>query len=118
MFLLDTCILLWALEGNQKKLGSYYEILENPDHCCIFSVVSYWEIVIKKSLGKLSTPDDLLDVLDESGFERLNLSFQHIQCLETLPMLHPDPFDRLLVAQAKAEGLKLLSTDSAVLAYF
>jgi PIN domain nuclease of toxin-antitoxin system len=117
-YLLDTCVLLWALEDNKAKISSFVDILQNPKNYIAVSVVSYWEIAIKKSLGKLSVPNDLLTVVEESGFAWINLETKHIEQLEKLPLLHNDPFDRLLIAQANADGFKLLSVDQMLLQYY
>ncbi len=117
-YLLDTCVLLWALEDNRAKLGDLQEILINPRNYIAVSVISYWEIAIKKSLGKLKAPAGLVEVVEESGFTWINLETSHIEELEKLPQLHNDPFDRLLIAQAKAEEMLLLTTDQEVQSYF
>lgn len=117
MYLLDTCVLIWALEGNQEKLGAMYDTLADESIEIFVSVVSYWEIVIKKSLKKLSAPDDLLERVPESGFSWLHVEPQHILALETLAQLHHDPFDRLLIAQSQATSLKLLTLDQKILQY-
>jgi PIN domain nuclease of toxin-antitoxin system len=118
MYLLDTCVLIWAFEGNQEKLGAFYDTITD-ESCEIFvSVISYWEIVIKKSLNKLSCPDDVAAMVSKGGFRWLSVDPEHIHALETLPNLHQDPFDRLLVAQSKATSLKLLTQDKKILQYF
>jgi PIN domain nuclease of toxin-antitoxin system len=75
------------------------------------------EIVIKRGLRKLSFPDDLEDVVREESFELMPISFRHLRRLETLPELHRDPFDRMLVAQTLTEGVSLVTNDRALLAY-
>ena len=79
--------------------------------------MSAWEISIKKALGKLDAPDDLTSVLDKDGFETLAISFFHGEQAGALPLLHRDPFDRMLVAQAQAEGLEVLTADARIAAY-
>ena len=116
-YLLDTCVLLWSLEGDYAKIPHFIEIIKNPDNYIAVSVVSYWEIVIKKSLGKIKMPDNLLDTVQKTGFTWLNIELRHISALEKLPLIHNDPFDRLLIAQAQAEGFKLLTTDEKILQY-
>ncbi|MDP3533603.1 MAG: type II toxin-antitoxin system VapC family toxin [Alphaproteobacteria bacterium] len=117
-YLLDTCVLLWALEGNQKKLNKFYELIEDSSNSIFVSVISYWEITIKKALGKLVAPDDLIEIIEQTGFSWLNLDVSHIKELEKLPMLHHDPFDRLLIAQSNATQLKLLTLDEKILNYY
>jgi PIN domain nuclease of toxin-antitoxin system len=115
--LLDTCILLWALDGNLQKLGSFTDIIVDPKNDIIVSVVSHWEITIKTALGKLVMEDDLEASVIQSGFTWLPVTCSHIKSLATLPLLHHDPFDRLLIAQAKAEGFTLLTHDSTIHQY-
>jgi len=117
-YLLDTCVLLWALSGNKDKIRPYIDIISDEHNYVAISVVSYWEIAIKKSLGKLESPDDLISVVEETGFSWINLDVKHIQELEKLPSIHSDPFDRLLIAQAKSDGFMLLTSDQHILRYF
>jgi len=116
-YLLDTCIVLWILEGNKAKLGSYYDLINDDKNTLLISVVSYWEMTIKKSLGKLDIPKNFIEVVDESGFEWLGLELRHIQTLAHLPLHHHDPFDRLLLAQAKSDALSLITMDTRFMAY-
>lgn len=117
-YLLDTCVLLWALSNDKKKLTSFNDILLNHRNFIAVSVVTYWEIVIKKSLGKLDAPDNIVSVVEESGFAWINLETKHIAQLAHLPLTHSNPFDRLLIAQAKEDGFNLLTADPQVLQYF
>lgn len=117
-YLLDTCVLLWSLAGDEGRLQNFLPILQNPHNYIAVSVVNYWEIAIKKSLGKLTIPGNLISIVEDTGFNWINLEVKHIQQLEKLPLLHNDPFDRLLIAQAQAERFTLLSSDRLVLQYF
>jgi PIN domain nuclease of toxin-antitoxin system len=83
----------------------------------VVSAASIWEIEIKRALGRLRAPDDLADRCDESGFERLDITFDHAEVAGRLPFHHSDPFDRVLVAQARMEGMTLATADSALAAY-
>ena len=76
-----------------------------------------WEISIKRRLGKLKTPDNLQDILDEAGFQILPISLVHIDATEKLPLIHKDPFDRMLIAQAQIEGMFLASKDGTIAEY-
>lgn len=116
-YLLDTCVLLWFLQDNKKRLGPFHDWIENAENDVAISVVNYWEIVIKSSLGKLIMPKDWFHAIDEAGFTWLNLEKKHIKQLETLPALHNDPFDRLLICQAQVEQRKLLSKDAQISRY-
>ncbi|NNM59010.1 MAG: type II toxin-antitoxin system VapC family toxin [Legionellales bacterium] len=118
-YLLDTCILLWCLEGNTKKLTPFLDIIEDAENDLAVSVVTYWEIVIKQSLGKLDLPplDELIEIVKETGFSTMSLDILHIRQLEKMPLIHNDPFDRLLIAQSVVEQVILLTTDEKILLY-
>lgn len=101
-----------------KKLsGLGRELVSAPENTVFLSAVSMWEIRIKESIGKLELPLKFAEQVAELGFEDLPLTTQHTETLRELPLLHRDPFDRILIAQAKAEGLKLLSADSRLAGY-
>ncbi|MEI8366587.1 MAG: type II toxin-antitoxin system VapC family toxin [Parachlamydiaceae bacterium] len=116
-YLLDTCLVLWMLDGNKQKLKKFSSIIEDPANELAISVISYWEITIKKTLGKLEIPDNWTNAVEETGLVWLNLEPKHIQQLETLPPIHHDPFDRLLISQAKAEQMIILTSDDKILQY-
>jgi PIN domain nuclease of toxin-antitoxin system len=80
-------------------------------------VVSIWELQIKKSLGKIILPENFIIELQQSGYEILNISANHILMLEKLPIFHRDPFDRMLIAQSLYEKIPLLTKDTEVLKY-
>lgn len=81
------------------------------------SAASVWEIEIKRAVGRLRAPDDVGGLVDASGFERLQVSFEHALEAGRLPLHHRDPFDRMLVAQARYEGLTLATADAALAHY-
>jgi PIN domain nuclease of toxin-antitoxin system len=116
--LLDTSTLLWALgepERLSARAGRLVEAGEN-----VVSVASYWEVVIKTQKGLLSISDLgtwWRRATELTAARVLNIRASHITALATLPMLHKDPFDRILVAQAKAEGLALVTNDGSIGAY-
>lgn len=116
-YLLDTCLVLWILEHNHHKLKNFISIIEDPAHELFISVVSDWEITIKKGLGKLEISDDWTQFIEETGLIWLNLESKHIRYLEKLPFIHQDPFDRLLISQAKVEKMTLLTSDKKILQY-
>jgi PIN domain nuclease of toxin-antitoxin system len=116
-YLLDTCILLWVLSDDENLPKEFLKIIEEPANQLLVSVVSYWEIVIKKGLRKLDIADDWIDKMDETGLTWLHLEPKHIQQLEKLPLLHKDPFDRLLMSQAKSENIQFLTVDEKILMY-
>jgi PIN domain nuclease of toxin-antitoxin system len=78
------------------------------------SAASVWEIEIKRALKKLKVPEGIETLVDESGFEHLDISFAHAREAGRLPLLHGDPFDRMLIAQARLEGLTLATADERI----
>jgi PIN domain nuclease of toxin-antitoxin system len=120
-YLLDTHILLWTLVDPDKVPGPMRRLLEDRANRVWFSAVSIWEIAIKHSLGKDDFPVEpatIWKAARETGLEELAVTAEHAVGVDTLPCLHKDPFDRLLVVQARADGMKLLSLDPDVNAYF
>jgi PIN domain nuclease of toxin-antitoxin system len=119
-FLLDTHLLLWAAGEPDKLSRSTRKLLNDPDHELLFSAVSLWEIAIKSALGRADfrvEPRLLRRGLLDNGYVELPVTSQHAISIDLLPPLHRDPFDRLLVAQALAEGVTLLTTDEQVAGY-
>jgi PIN domain nuclease of toxin-antitoxin system len=115
--LLDTHTLIWALEGSSKLSKLARGTIENPQNEILVSAVSAWEIAIKKALGRLRVPDDLIEAIDAAGFTRRALGFAEARRLESLPPLHSDPFDRMLVAHALEEGAAIVTRDAALARY-
>ena len=108
--LLDTHIVLWWLVDDPSLPEEVNSLLDHePD--VLVSVASLWEIGIKQSLGKIVAPDDLPERVRDSGFRELSIGFAHAIAAGRLPMIHRDPFDRMLVAQARCEGLTLVTRD-------
>lgn len=93
------------------------EQLVNTDNQVYVSAATIWEMSIKRQLGKLTAPDDLEAVVERCGFIPLSIGLFHAQQAGSLPMHHRDPFDRMLLAQAQAEGLTLVSQDTVFPAY-
>ncbi|WP_260295513.1 type II toxin-antitoxin system VapC family toxin [Sedimenticola hydrogenitrophicus] len=116
-YLLDSHVLLWWLEDSPRIGSATRKILANPDVRILVSAASVWEIGIKQALGKLHAPESVVDLLHEEGFEELAISGKHAEAAARLPPLHRDPFDRLLVAQARLENLTLITHDRAIEAY-
>ncbi len=108
--LLDTHALLWWL-ADEGLTEQAKEAIADPANVVMASAASAWEISIKKALGKLSAPDDLERQIEESGFTPLPISIAHGTAAGQLPWHHDDPFDRMLIAQALAEGLTIVSRD-------
>ena len=110
--LLDTNALLWLLAGD-PRLGAQARREVEAAAELVVSAASLWEIAIKVSTGKLAALPGLPAVLAEAGVRRLGVEDKHLRRLESLPWHHRDPFDRLLIAQAQAEALTVLTADPA-----
>ena len=113
--LLDTHVLLWWLAGDRQlpkdvrdRIDTELEVLVSP--------ASIWEVEIKRGLGKLEAPD-LVDAIEDSGFDELPIRYAHAVTAGRLPPVHRDPFDRMLVAQATVEQLTLVSRDAEIQRY-
>lgn len=115
--LLDTHILVWLMEGNPQLKPRSRALIESAEE--IFaSSASVWEIAIKAPLGKIKTdPEMLASLLEQAGIVELPVTNKHALAVCKLPLLHRDPFDRLLVAQAIAEPMRLLTADAKLAAY-
>lgn len=118
--LIDTHLLLWAA-GNPEKLSTdALTLMEEPQNELLFSAASLWEIAIKSSLGRSDfhvEPKSLRRGLLDNGYLDLPITSKHAVTIDTLPPIHKDPFDRILVAQAMVEGITLLTSDSFVAQY-
>ena len=118
--LLDTHVLLWAAGAPQHLSSSARSLLENPENLLLFSAASLWEITIKNGLGRADFQVNarvLRRSLIDNGYGELPITSAHAVAVDSLPPLHKDPFDRLLVAQATVEGIVLLTADTAVTQY-
>ncbi len=115
--LLDTCVLLWWLDDPDLLSKEALTAIKEPDNKIIVSVVSAWEIAIKKALGKLESPENLKEVIIDSGFQLMPIDYEHAWHVKDLLLHHKDPFDRLLVAQATVENLMLVTRDSKLKPY-
>ncbi len=118
--LLDTHLLIWAAEGIAHIPAATRPLLQAPENDLYFSAASLWEIAIKHGLNR---PDFHLDArilrrgLIDNGYHELAIISAHAVAIDTLPPIHKDPFDRLLIAQATVEGITLLTDDATVAKY-
>ena len=114
-YLLDTHALIWFINGDDKLPQIVKKLIETQSEGQVFvSVVSFWEIAIKVSLGKLELTlpfSQTLKKVEENGFSVLSLHFQHTLSLAQLPFHHRDPFDRTLIAQALTENLSIITKE-------
>lgn len=115
-YLLDTHALLWWVSEPALLSKEALAVLEDGNTTVYVSAVSAWEIVVKRALGKLDVTDKIFDVIEEQ-FVELPVFIAHTKTLAKLPSHHKDPFDRLLIAQAKTEGMTLISRDTEFVRY-
>lgn len=118
--LIDTHILLWAAGQPEKLSESARTLLTSPQNSLFFSAVSIWEIVIKRGLGREDfkvDPYRLRKMLVVHGYNELSVTAEHALKVDSLPLLHKDPFDRMLLAQSRTEGMLLLTSDASVYQY-
>jgi len=115
--LLDTHVYLWWLDTPVLLSKKAVELIENPNNIIYISAVVSWEISIKVSIGKLNVSSDVMDYIVKNSFIELPITVKHTQELLSLENLHKDPFDRILLAQAKNENLTFITRDSQCLKY-
>jgi PIN domain nuclease of toxin-antitoxin system len=114
--LLDSHVLLWWAEDNPRLPASVAASIWNADTVLV-SIATAWEIAIKVALGKLRAPMSVAEMLDEAGFDLLPVTLDHTVEVGRLPLHHRDPFDRMLIAQARVERLRLITHDRQLRAY-
>ena len=123
--LLDTHIVLWAISDSKRLSEDVRALLENEEKAVYYSMASVWEGTIKRKIHPDQMPMDeevFVSLCEESGFERLDIRLPHIFALKGLTRQeaaprHNDPFDRLLLAQAKSEGFRFVTHDSLIIGY-
>jgi len=119
-FLLDTHLLIWLAEDSPNLPAAARDIVEDDRNLLYFSAASLWEISIKRQLGRDDfqvDPMRLYRGLIDNDYTELSITASHTIAVDALPPLHKDPFDRILVAQARVEGITLLTMDSLVARY-
>ena len=114
--LLDTHVVLWWLAADVRLPHELKQRLDDDPDVRV-SAVTIWEVGIKQSIGKLEAPHPLVERIAQSSFRQLPITFDHAVAAGRLPRLHRDPFDRMLVAQAGAEGLTLVTRDPQIHRY-
>lgn len=119
-FLIDTQLALRAKFSPDRLSMAARDLIDDPDEIIFFSVIALWETVIKSALGRGDFAYEataLRRSLLDTGFRELGIAAAHVLAVANLPAIHADPFDRLLLAQARSEGLTLLTTDAALARY-
>lgn len=115
--LLDTHALLWALTSPDRLDEFARNAISDPFNMVFVSAVSGWEIALKSNLGKLDVPANVIEMIEATGFMHLPVTFAHGVEAGSLPLHHRDPFDRLLVAQARLNDLVLVTRDGRITQY-
>lgn len=110
--LLDTHVMLWWLADDPKLPRQAATAIADGESFVVVSAASVWEVAIKKAVGRLDAPDDLLEAMEANDFDSLSISPAHALAAGALPAHHADPFDRMLIAQARAEGLAVVTVDA------
>jgi len=119
-FLLDTHVAIWTLFNDPRLSQAAREIVSNPGNEFVFSVCNIWEIAIKRGLNVSAfqhDPREIRQYLMRNGCEELTIHSRHVVEVDSLPLIHKDPFDRLLIAQATVEGITLLTADDKIAQY-
>jgi PIN domain nuclease of toxin-antitoxin system len=116
-FLLDTHVLLWALGDVERLTPSVREAIQDPANDIFVSAASGWEIGIKVAIGKLHIPDDLEEQMRAADLVTLPVTFDDGMAVRSLPRHHEDPFDRLLIVQAMARQLTIVTGDRRITRY-
>jgi PIN domain nuclease of toxin-antitoxin system len=119
-YLLDTHLLIWVVTEDRKLPAVVLDLVNAPENTLFFSVLSLWEITIKRGLNRKDFLYDARVVrraLLDNGYEEISILSQHVVAVDALPPIHKDPFDRLLVAQATVEGITLLTADTTMAQY-
>lgn len=114
--LLDTHVVLWWLTDDSTLSDLIKDQLDHEPNVYI-SPATLWEVTIKQAIGKLSEPADLSERIRDSGFREVPITSEHAIAAGRLPLIHRDPFDRMLVAQARCEGLTLVTRDADIQKY-
>lgn len=115
--LLDTHVLLWWLDDDPRLSSAAHRAIVDPGADVFVSAASMWEIAVKASLEKLRVDEGIPALVLDEGFDELAVTFDHAWAARLLPMHHRDPVDRLLISQALADGLRLVSADRRLAAY-
>ncbi len=115
--LLDTHILIWVLEDNPMLSEKARKTIINGKNMVFVSSATVWEMSIKQAMGKLAIPNNLIEEIELLRFTQLEITFDHAKLAGQLPEIHKDPFDRMLIAQAKLEDLTLVTKDRHIQKY-
>ncbi len=115
--LLDTHVFLWWCDQNSRLGKEASDEIANPDNTIHVSLATAWEIAIKEALGRLKMPGLVEDAVEKNGFSPLGISFAHARAAGALPLHHRDPFERMLIAQARVDQLVFVTHDASIQPY-
>jgi PIN domain nuclease of toxin-antitoxin system len=116
-YLIDTHSLIWYINSDKNITRKAVNCIENSESLSFVSIVSFWEIAVKISMGKLAITvsfDELFALSEKYSFIILPVTFQHTKILTSLPLIHKDPFDRMIIAQAIEEKLVIITKDNDI----
>ena len=116
-YLLDTHVLIWWWMDHPRLGEAARAVLQDETNTLFFSSVSVWEIAVKRKAGRLELVAPLEELIADPSFQQLPMTHAHALAVEALPDLHKDPFDRMLIAQARCDGLVLVTADQAIQGY-
>lgn len=116
-FIIDTHIFVWWMKKDNKLRKNIENIITDPQNFIFLSTICVWEMVIKKKIRRLRLPKDWKETVNSGRFEILPINLEHVLALETLPLYHKDPFDRMLIAQAQVENCTLITVDPRIKRY-
>ena len=115
--LIDSHAFLWWGESSPALGHTARSAIADPANEVLISIAALWELIIKASSGKLTLPADIETMVASQGFSLLSVGFDHLRRFGTLPRLHRDPFDRMMIAQALTEGIPIATGDRVFAAY-
>ena len=115
--LLDSHVLIWWLENPDRIARPLRDAISEPANDVFFSAASIWELNIKSALNRLRLPQNFVMLLQQAGLDEMEINVSHAQATASLPLIHGDPFDRTLIAQALTEGLVLATRDRTIMRY-
>lgn len=116
-YLLDTHIWLWMMVEPEQITPQVLALVSSEENQLYVSLASYWELQIRANLARVQLPDNMISTSLDEGISILDISVLHIEALRHLPLIHRDPFDRLILATSHYEQLPLISVDSELSAY-
>ena len=117
-YLLDTHVILWWYQDSPQLEKRHRQVIADNENEIFVSAAAIWEIEVKRRNGKLDCPPDMMERIKADGFKLLPIMAEHLVPLRTIPPIHNDPFDRIMVCQSIVEKIPLISYDPKVNAYF